>query len=212
MKKLAIAWVEDDADIREAYLLFFATCSEFEVVFSYSSVEELEIAIHQGVVWDVVLMDIQLPGKSGIEGIKLLKQKFKDIDVIMLTIYNDEHQIFESLCAGATGYLLKNTPFADIRNGILSVHRGGAPMSPQIARKVLHFFNQPVLKNQYKTDLSDREKQIISGLVDGLSYKLIAAKCFISIDTVRFHIKNIYRKLHVNSKGEVIAKAVKGQI
>jgi DNA-binding NarL/FixJ family response regulator len=212
MKNLNLILVEDDFDIRTTLTDFFLSCDEFNDVQSFESVELLEEAVERGLKPDIVLLDIQLPGKSGIEGIKFLKQHFEDIDIIMLTIFKDEHKIFDSLCAGATGYLLKNTPIAEIREGILSLHNGGSPMSPQIARKVIRFFSHPALPKEPKADLSAREKQIIDGLVDGLSYKLIADACFISIDTVRFHIKNIYKKLQVNSKGEVISKVLKGNL
>lgn len=212
MEKLNIILVEDDFDIRTLLTEYFESCPEFEKVNSFESVELLQSAVKEGLHPNIALMDIQLPGVSGIEGIKYLKSQFDEIDIIMLTVFKDEHKIFDSLCAGATGYLLKNTPLKEIRNGIMTLHKGGSPMSPQIARKVVQFFNQPLPKKQSKVDLSERERQIIDGLVNGLSYKLIADANHISIDTVRFHIKNIYKKLQVNSKGQVISRALKGDI
>ncbi|MEM1138051.1 MAG: response regulator transcription factor [Bacteroidota bacterium] len=207
-----IALVEDDIEIRKALSFFLSACKEFDTVSEFGSVEAIMEKVENGYVPDVVLMDINLPGKSGIEGIYLLKKKFEQTDIIMLTIYNDEHKIFDSLCAGATGYLLKNTPLNEVKQGIINLHNGGAPMSPQIARKVIKHFKKNSPSKKLKEQLSDRENDIVDGLVDGLSYKLIADKLFISVDTVRFHIKNIYKKLQVNSKGEVIAKALKGDI
>jgi DNA-binding NarL/FixJ family response regulator len=210
MERIKLILVEDDYDIRTSLFEFFQSCAEFKDVQAFESVELLEEAVEDGLIPDIALMDIQLPGKSGIEGIRFLKSRFDDIDIIMLTIFKDEHKIFDSLCAGANGYLLKNTPLTEIKEGIMSLYHGGSPMSPQIARKVIQFFSQPAPRKEPQANLSDRERQIIDGLVNGMSYKLIAEANFISIDTVRFHIKNIYKKLQVNSKGEVISRALKG--
>jgi DNA-binding NarL/FixJ family response regulator len=129
----------------------------------------------------------------------------------MLTIYHDSHKIFDSLVAGASGYLLKHTSLPEIKEAIENLVDGGAPMSPQIARKVIQHFNKPVAEKP-ESDLTAREQDIVNGLVDGLSYKMIADRFDISIDTVRAHIRNIYKKLHVNSKAEVIAKSLRGEI
>ena len=161
---------------------------------------------------DVVLMDIGLPGMSGIDGIRIIKDQHPDIDIIMLTVYHDSHKIFNSLCAGASGYLLKNTPLEEIKNSIETLHDGGAPMSPQIARKVIQYFQPGKKLLQKKSPLTPKEKEIVVGLVDGLSYKMIADRMDISIETVRYHIKNIYQKLHVHSKAEVISKSLRGEI
>ena len=156
-------------------------------------------------------MDIGLPGMSGISGIKLIKAKYPEINIIMLTVYHDTHKIFQSLCAGASGYLLKNSPFSEIKKAIKIVNAGGSSMSPQIARKVIEHF-QTCEKINHESTLTDKEKEIVSCLVDGLSYKMIAAQEHISIETVRSHIKNIYKKLHVHSKAEVIKKSLTGEI
>ena len=161
---------------------------------------------------DLILMDIQLPGMSGIKGIGLIKDKYSDIDIIMLTVYHDSHKIFNALRAGASGYLLKHTSLPEIKESILKLLDGGAPMSPQIARKVINHFQENAPQKDSDSDLTPREHDIVNGLVDGLSYKMIADRYDISIDTVRAHIRNIYKKLHVNSKAEVIAKSLKGEI
>jgi DNA-binding NarL/FixJ family response regulator len=148
---------------------------------------------------------------SGISGIKIIKEKFPDINIIMFTIYHDSNKIFQSLRAGASGYLLKTTPFADIKNAIEVVHKGGSFMSPQIARKVIAFFHDKKSKAA-PSSLTDKEKEIVLALADGLSYKMIADKQNISIETVRSHIKNIYKKLHVHCKAEVIKKSLSGEI
>jgi len=202
--------VEDDSQIRSLLQQFLDRQDNLSCQLAHGSVESLRKALTPDNQPDVLLMDIGLPGMSGIDGMKLIKADYPDIDIIMLTVYNDNEKIFQSLCAGATGYLLKNTPLYEIKEGIELLKRGGSPMSPQIARKVVEFFN--VEKKQAESPLSEKEKEIVIGLVDGLSYKLIADRMHISIETVRFHIKNIYRKLHVHSKAEVISKSLKGEI
>lgn len=156
---------------------------------------------------DVILMDIDMPEISGIEATRLVKNKFPEIDVMMLTVFENKDKIFEALRAGATGYLLKKSSAIQIIEAITDLANGGSPMSGEIARKVFDFFTQPeIISNEYA--LSDREKDILKRLVAGDSYKMIADNCFISIGTVRSHINNIYRKLAVNSKSEAVVKAI----
>ncbi len=210
--RLSIAIIEDDQEIGNLLERYLKKEKEFSEVKWYGSVESF---LNRNVKQfpDVVLMDIELPGMSGIEGIRLLKEDHPDTDFIVLTIYNDTDKIFKSLCAGASGYLVKNTPLEKIKESILIALHGGSPLTPQIARRVVEYFKDPSLaRNEQKSPLSSREKEIVIGLVDGLSYKLIADRMFISIDTVRYHIKNIYKKLRVNSKAEVISKSIKGEI
>jgi len=207
---LKIAIVEDDATIRETIKAYLGTQSEMICDMAHDSVESILHVLDKNNLPDVILMDIGLPGMSGISGIKIIKEKYPEINIIMLTIYNDAHKVFQSLCAGATGYLLKNAPFAEIKEAILMVHSGGATMSPPIARKVVDFFRPP--KKAKDSPLTDKEKEIVLSLVDGLSYKMIADRECISIETVRTHIKNIYKKLHVHSKAEVITKSLQGEI
>ncbi len=207
---IKVAIVEDDTTIRETICTYLATQNEIACNMAHDSVESLLRSLDKADLPDVILMDIGLPGMSGISGIKIIKDKFPEINIIMLTVYNDAHKVFQSLCAGATGYLLKNSPFADIREAIEMVHSGGATMSPSIARKVVDFFRPP--KKSKDSPLTDKEKEIVLGLVDGLSYKMIADRECVSIETVRTHIKNIYKKLHVHSKAEVITKSLQGEI
>jgi DNA-binding NarL/FixJ family response regulator len=207
-----IGIVEDDQQIRKGIETYLNKQDGLVCDWSYSSVEALLRVLAPENLPHVLLMDIGLPGMSGIDGIKLIKEKYSSIDIIVFSIYNDSKKIFDSLCAGATGYLLKNTPLDEIREGIELITKGGSPMSPQIARKVIELFSQKNKKKDHESLLSGKEREIVIGLVDGLSYKLIADRMDISIETVRFHIKNIYRKLHVHCKAEVISKSLKGEI
>ena len=162
---------------------------------------------------DVVLMDIEMPSINGIEAVRMLREKYPNLKVLMQTIFEDNEKIFQSILAGASGYILKNTSPSRFLDFIKETYEGGAPMSPSVATKVLKMVAQQ--SSSAKTNnfnLSEREKEILSCLVKGMSYKLIADACYISIDTVRGHIRNIYEKLHVHSKGEAVAKAIRSNI
>ncbi len=162
---------------------------------------------------DVVLMDIGMPGLSGIEAVRILRKEYPELKILMQTIFEDTDKIFESILAGASGYILKNTSPSRILDYIKETYEGGAPMSPSVAVKVLKMVGQPVSKEVMdKFNLTEREKEILSCLIKGMSYRMIAESCFISVDTVRGHIRNIYEKLHVHSKGEAVAKAIKGNL
>ncbi len=207
-----IGIVEDNVKIRDLIQRYLDMQDGLECPVAVDSVEEMLEFLEKHMLPDVILMDIQLPGMSGIKGMEVIKDKYPDVDIIMLTVYHDSHKIFDSLKAGASGYLLKHTSLPEIREAIDMLLKGGAPMSPQIARKVITHFNDQKPKKNPESMLTSREQDIVNGLVDGLSYKMIADRFDISIDTVRAHIRNIYKKLHVNSKAEVIAKSLRGEI
>jgi DNA-binding NarL/FixJ family response regulator len=157
---------------------------------------------------EIILMDIEMPGISGIEATQLVKSKFPDVEIMMLTVFENKDKIFEALKAGATGYLLKKSTAVQIIEAITELANGGSPMSGEIARKVLNFFTHPEINIQNEYALSEREKEILKRLVAGDSYKMIADNCFISIGTVRSHINSIYHKLTGNSKSEAVVKAI----
>jgi len=162
---------------------------------------------------DVILMDIDMPNVNGIEGLKLIRKQFSDVKVLMQTVFEEDDKIFEAICAGANGYILKKTPPNKLTEYIIDVMQGGAPMSPSVASQVLLLLNnrhKKVVKNNF--DLTSREQQILSLLVQGLSYKMIAEECSISYPTVNTHISHIYEKLHVNSALEAVKKAIDHQI
>lgn len=213
MENIHLGIIEDDPVIRESLETYLGAHPALQFSIVAGSVEAfLEKAdkpLHRPKV-DVLLLDIGLPGMSGIEGIRHIRQKFPDTDIVMLTTFEENDKIFKSLCSGACSYIAKRTPLSTIQEAIFTIHRGGSFMSPSIARKVVQHFMPKV--RQEGDLLSPRQQQIVEGLVDGLSYKLIADKLSISIDTVRDHIKRIYRALEVNSKAEIIRKALDGDI
>jgi DNA-binding NarL/FixJ family response regulator len=206
---IKVAIVEDDPYINQGLQQYFELQSDICLILAASSVESFLDSLDVAELPDIVLMDIGLPGMSGIDGIYHIKQAHPHIEVMMLTIYPDVDKIFDALCAGATGYLLKNTPLPDIKKSLFELKQGGAPMSPAIARKVLHRFQSSDKKAKKKpsslSNLTPREKEVVEAIVDGLAYKQIAQRLKIGLETVRQHIKNIYTKLQVNSKAQVIS-------
>ncbi len=201
-----VAIVEDDREIRQLLTLIIDGSPGYACKQSFNDCESAIPAIEKNPP-DVLLMDIDLPGISGIEGVRQIKEKQADIDCIMLTIKEDDESVFESICAGATGYLVKDTPPVALLEAIRDVYSGGAPMSASIARRVIGSFKKPA-----ESPLTTRETEILNLLCDGENYKTIADKLFISGDTVRAHIKNIYRKLQVNSRAEAVKKAIKNRL
>ncbi len=210
-KKVTIALIEDEAAVRSSVKAYLKKQPEFDCGIVADSVESFLEQLKNDPTPDVVLMDIKLPGLSGISGISYLKEKFPTMEFIVFTSYGDWELVFDSLRAGAAGYLLKGSDLAEIKNAVELVYSGGAPMSPEIAKKVIKYFSSDKTTKTGET-LTIKERQVVDGLVEGLSYKMIAGKLGISIDTVRFHIKHVYRKLHVNSKAEVIGKSMRGEI
>lgn len=206
---IKVSYIEDDHKLRTFISEFLDESPEFEFVGSYGSVEDFMGASKTMTEPDVLLQDISLPGMSGLEAVRHIKGIFPDLEVCMFTNHDDSERIFKALCAGASGYMLKNSSLPKIREGIHLVHRGEAAMSPSIARKVIQHFRPEKKKEE---DLSQRERQIINAMMEGKSYKMIADQLMVSINTVRYHIKNIYRKLQVNSKMEIISKMNKGEI
>jgi DNA-binding NarL/FixJ family response regulator len=203
---IRVALLDDDEEILSGLSWMIENAEGFSCVGLYKNCSEALAALENNPP-DVMLMDIGLPDKSGIECVRLLKQDYPEVQVLMLTVYSDEERIFESLRAGAVGYLLKRTQVPRLLEAITDAYKGGAPMSGEVARKVLGYFTQQK-KETYTADLSKREKEILELLVQGYSYKAIAETLFLSPHTVRFHIHNIYGKLHVSSKAEAVAKAL----
>lgn len=208
-KKIFYIICEDNNDYRQSLVDYLDEDNELVCCGAFGSAENITGAV-AGCRADVVLMDINMPGKNGIEGLKEIKQSFPGIEVIMLTVFEDRENIFEAVCAGASGYLLKNSSPPLIAAAIKEVVKGGAAMSPAIARKTLQFFQKPLPNDAFT--LTTQEQLVLKLLVDGLSYKMIAAKMNVVIDTIRYHIKKIYDKLHVHSAPEAVAKAIRDRL
>ena len=209
---IRVAIFEDNRSLLEGLAAMIGGTAGFVCVGAFPNCNNLlkNISQHKP---DVVLMDIELPGINGIEAVAMIKDEFPEIKILMQTIFDDDEKIFNSICAGAEGYILKHTSPAEIMEAIKEIHEGGSPMTPSIANRVLKMVKvRPEPGNKESFDLSTREKEILSCLVKGMSYKMIADTCFISIETVNVHIKNIYKKLHVHSKSEAVAKAIRGRI
>lgn len=161
---------------------------------------------------DVVLMDIDMPVENGLQGLRSLRAAGKEVSVLMLTVFDDNDRVFQAICNGASGYILKRTPPEKIIEAIREAHTGGAPMTPSVAKQVLKLFSQPFQKSAELQTLTPREHDVLSFLVRGYSYKMAAGEMNVSIETLRYHIKNVYCKLHVNSKSEAVAKAIQNKI
>lgn len=208
--KMKIAVFEDNQKYRESLEFVIVTSNDMELCGSFEDTNRLLQRI-EALQPDVVLMDINIPGKNGIEATKEIKEHFPAVQICMQTVFEDDDKVFASLCAGASGYILKNTLPDKILQAIREVNDGGAFFTPSIAKKVLFNFHQQPEKAEY-IKLTDKEKEVLKYLVEGMSYKMIADKIFLSVHTIHSHIKNIYEKLHVNSKGEAVAKAIKNRL
>ncbi len=204
-----IAIFDDNKSIRDSITLLLKTMPGVEIAGSFSHVLDCVQDVRNSRP-DIILMDIEMPGMSGIEAVRLIRQSFPDIQILMQTVFEDDERVFASICAGASGYILKNHLDTLLLDAVTSLYSGGAPMSPSIARKVLEKLQQMPLQTAPAADyhLSPREKDVLACIVEGLSYKMIADRLGISYETVRSHVKKIYEKLHVASLTEAVAKAI----
>lgn len=202
---------DDNADRRESLTMLLESYPDFHVAGSFPDCSEVvnETRKFQP---DVVLMDIQMPNVDGLQGVKLIKQNFQHVKVIMQTVFDDDENVFQAILNGASGYILKRTPSEKIIEAIRDVIEGGSPMTPSIAAKVLQHFRQQSLLSTTDYQLTEKEKIILQHLVNGLSYKMIAERSNISYHTVNSHVKKIYEKLHVHSVSEAVSKALHEKI
>jgi DNA-binding NarL/FixJ family response regulator len=207
--EIKVAVFEDNKMLRESLSKLIDSAGDLVCTGAFPDANKLILNLESSNP-DVVLMDIDMPGVSGIEAVQLIKNKFPAIKILMQTVFDDSDKIFAAICSGASGYMLKKTAPKKMIEAIIETFEGGSPMTASVANKVLQIVrSQSVseVKNEF-IDLSEREKEILSLLVESKSYKIIAAECFISIDTVNTHIRHIYEKLHVHSKSEAILKAI----
>lgn len=210
--EIRVVIFEDNGNLRESLFNLLESSSGFICAGAFAHCERVLENIEETRP-DVVLMDIEMPVVSGIEAVSIIREKYPDLKILMETIFDEDEKIFQSICNGAQGYILKNTPPHRILNAIREVYDGGAPMTPTIASKVLRLFKTNLSgKSNESFGLSSREKEILKCLVEGMSYKMVAETCFITADTVNGHIKNIYKKLQVHSKSEAVVKAIKSKL
>jgi len=207
---IRVGIVEDNQVLLKSMEQLFEQTTDIRCVASVKNLLNV-VSVFQKAKPDIVIMDIGLPDISGIEGVRTLKNNFHNIQILMFTVFEDDDKIFEAIREGASGYLLKKTRPQEILEAIRSLHQGGSPMSPSVARRVIQFFQAgpPLKEEDYQ--LTTREKEILFALVDGLSYKKIADKYYLSVHTIRKHISNIYEKLHVHSKSQAVAKVLHAQ-
>jgi len=204
---IRVAIVEDERDIRESLTFLVNGTSGYSCTGSYRSMEEALDGIPRQLP-DVVLSDIGLPGMSGIDGVRLLKERHPDLVLLMLSVYDDDDRIFDAICAGACGYLLKKTPPARLLDSLKEAVAGGAPMSPEVARRVIALFRQVRPPERANYDLTPHETRLLKLFVEGHNYKTAAAELGVSVNTVNFHVRSIYSKLQVHSRSEAVAKAL----
>jgi len=207
---IKIAIIEDNNALRQSLQQLFNKTGGMKCTVSLGNLLNVVSELGKSVP-DIVLMDIGLPNISGIEGVRTVKANFPLVEVLMFTVFEDDDKIFNAIRLGASGYLLKKTPPEGILDAVRELHNGGSPMSPSIARKVIQAFREAPSNVTDEYQLTTRESEILYSLVDGLSYKKMAEKYFVSISTIRTHICNIYHKLHVNSKSQAVAKVFQGK-
>jgi len=206
---IRIVIVEDKKAVREGLAMLLGVTGELSCVGRYPRAEDMLAALASDQP-DIVLMDIGLPGMSGIEATRLVKEYRPETEIVILTIHEDDNNIFRALCTGACGYLLKDTSPSELVDAIRDAHQGGSPMSSRIARRVVTLFQdrfQPTRESEIR--ITGREQEVLAGLAQGNSYAAIADSLCVAVDTVRFHIRNIYRKLHVHSRTAAVAKAIR---
>ena len=205
MRQIKVSIIEDLVDVREGLISLLSSDDRFELLPCYTSGET---AVDEVPAWqpDIAVMDINLPGMSGIECIRRIKSECPHTQFMMFTIYEDDEKVFEALSAGASGYLLKKTPFPKIADSIVELFEGGSPMSTQIDRKVIQLFQQKHKESEEKNLLSPKEYEVLTLLSKGFLYKEISQKLSISVNTVKQHIHKIYQKLHVSNRTEAINK------
>jgi len=206
---ITVSIVEDQEPLRNTLARVISRAEDFLCVSHYGSAEEA-LKDLPNVKPQVVLMDINLPGMNGVECVRQLKQLLPGTQVMMLTVYEDTENIFNALAAGASGYMLKRTPRAELLDAIKEVHRGGSPMTTHIARMVVQSFLKPVAKPEPTADLSPREREVLDLLSQGLMYKEISEKIGVSYETVHTYIRRIYEKLQVRTRTEAVAKFLRG--
>ena len=210
-EKVRVVVIEDERELRSGLQTLLNLTPNFYCEKSFGSMEDALRSDATGAA-DLILTDIGLPRMSGIEGTRLLRERFPDLPIVVLTVHGEDDKIFQALCAGASGYLLKNTPPGKIIEALTEVLDGGAPMSPTVARRVVQLFRTVAPPEDAECHLTEQEKRILKMIVDGHHYKTAALELGVSVNTISFHLKNIYNKLQVHSKTEAVAKALREKL
>ena len=205
--QIAVAIVEDERDIRECLTFLVNGTAGYSCAGSYRTMEEALDRIGHPLP-SIVLSDIGLPGMDGIEGIRILKERYPELLILMLTVYDDDERIFDAMCAGASGYLLKKTPPAKLLESLREAVAGGAPMSPEVARRVIALFREIRPPDRADYQLTPHETRLLKLFVDGHNYKSAAVELRVSVNTINFHVRSIYEKLQVHTRSEAVAKAL----
>lgn len=212
---IRIGIIEDNAYLRAAWRSFLSQTPDMEIVATCESVEQALSHMDKLERCQVLLMDVGLPGMSGIEGTRKVTELLPDLAVVMVTVHDDDQHVFEALCAGAVGYLVKNVAPEELVEGIRAAVRGGAPMTPNVARRVIQSFRKrppPPPESEALPELTDKERGVLEHLSRGASYSEVGKSLFLSVDGVRYHIRHVYEKLHVHSRAEAVAKGLRHSI
>lgn len=208
---IKVAIIEDQRNIRDCLSFLVSGTEGFSCTGSYRTMEEALDKIPRAMP-DIVLSDIGLPGMDGIKGVRILKERYPGLVILMLSVYNDDERIFDAICAGATGYLLKKTQPARLIESIKEAVQGGAPMSPEVARRVMEIFREFHPSERVDYNLTPHETRLLKLFVQGHNYKTAAAELGLSVNTISFHVRNIYDKLQVHSRSEAVAKALRNRL
>jgi DNA-binding NarL/FixJ family response regulator len=205
---IKVAIVEDQREIRDGLAQLLYTTPGYRCSGAYASMEEALDKLPKNLP-DLLLSDIGLPGIDGIRGVSILRERYPELVILMLTVYDDNERIFDALCAGACGYLLKKTPWVKLVESLKEVVEGGSPMSPEVARRVINLFREIKPPKEADYELTPHEVRLLRMLVEGHSYKTAAAELHVSVNTIKFHLRHIYDKLQVHTKSEAVAKALR---
>jgi len=211
LESISVAIVEDHREIRDGLAILINGTEGYRCLGAYRSMEEALDRIG-GELPDVVLLDIGLPGMSGIAGLRILKERYPDLLLLILSVYDDDERIFEAMCAGASGYLLKKTPPSKLLESLKEAVQGGAPMSPEVARRVIGLFREIRPPERADYDLTPHETRLLKLFVKGHNYKTAAKELGVTVHTISFHLRSIYEKLQVHSKSEAVAKALENKL
>lgn len=210
-RPIRVAIIEDQREVRDGLIALINGTRGFRCAAGYRTMEDALARIDSDLP-DVILTDIGLPGMSGVEGIRILRERYAQVPVVALTVYDDDREVFAALCAGASGYLLKNTPPARLLESVREVVEGGAPMSPEVARRVVALFREIRPPERADYHLTPHETRLLKLFVEGHNYKTAATELGVSVNTVNFHVRSIYEKLQVHSRSEAVAKALRNRL